>query len=655
MGSPASFVAAWSVGEPRALFALLLAVPLVVLHLHLKRRRRLRVASLRLVLEGLAPVDKSARFRRLRDRLALASRIAALAAWTAALAGVAPAAPVAEGRTTLLLVDADRTTSAIEVDGRTRAAHAHAALGAWLRSLPHGADGLLAPAAVWRAGRSAEVLAPFTTDREVLGAAVRDAAAVPSPAAVDLDAVVARAVAAVHERGGGRVVVLSARKLADLAPPRGVVVVPHGVGGTRADQGIVDLQLDEGEDASVRATVGVASVDHVPVRRAVRVRVGSLVVHEQDVAIPPRTTVAVTARFPRPTSSSQVVAELLGQDAWGANDELRAVLTAAPKPSVLLVHGGRVRPYTQAVVDALAPDVDVEGSGIVNVRDLARVLDGEGVRQDVVLVDGVALPEGVLRPGAWIFLGPLGGALPFELGPELVEPLVWRTASGHPLVPDRAFGAARALSGRGLAGEGLVPLAFAAGEAVLAEGMRDGVRYVALGLDPERSALPLQADLPLLVRSAVQRLVVAPVRPFPPLVRAGADLRPRAPLAAAGPFELTWSGFVRDGVLEPLSTGGIRGPAVAPQGDTLTVPAQAAGLLTLRASGEGSAVWRAGVLPEDPARSIAPGVPPAGLPVPAERVSPPVERWRTRFLALGALLLLLDLALSRAAPRRPRA
>ncbi|MCB9830189.1 MAG: BatA domain-containing protein [Planctomycetes bacterium] len=79
MGRAASVVAAWSVGEPRALLALLLAIPLVVLHLHLKRRRRMRVASLRLVLEGLAPVDKSARFRRLRDRLALASRVAALA------------------------------------------------------------------------------------------------------------------------------------------------------------------------------------------------------------------------------------------------------------------------------------------------------------------------------------------------------------------------------------------------------------------------------------------------------------------------------------------------------------------------------------------------------------------------------------------------
>ena len=652
MGRAASVVAAWSVGEPRALLALLLAIPLVVLHLHLKRRRRMRVASLRLVLEGLAPVDKSARFRRLRDRLALASRLAALAAWTAALAGVAPATPVAEGSTTLLVVDADRTTSAVEVDGRTRAAHAKAALGAWLRSLPHGADGLLAPAAVWRAGRTVDVVAPFTTDVEVLRSAVSETPALPSPAAVDLDAVVARAIASVHERGGGRVVVLSARKLADLATPQDVVVVPHGIGGTRADQGIVDLQVDDADDANVRVTVMVANVDHVPVRRAVRVRVGSLVVHEQDVAIPPRTHVGVTARFPRPQSSSQVVAELLGQDAWGANDELRAVLAAAPKPSVLLVHGGRVRPYTQAVVDALAPDVDVEASGIVNVRDLARVLEGEGPRQDVVLVDGVALPEGVLRPGAWIFLGPLAGELPFELGPELVEPLVWRTVSGHPLVPDRAFGAARALTGRALGGDGLVPLAFASGHAVLAEGVRDGVRYVALGLDPERSALPLQADLPLLVRAAVQRLVVAPVRPFPPVVAAGTDLRPQAPLAASGPFALSWSGFARDAVLEPLSVGETQGPRVAPQGATLTVPAEAAGVLTLRAIREGGSVWRVGVLPRDPARSIAPGVPPAGLPAPAERVSPPVERWRTRFLALGALLLLLDLALSRAVPRR---
>ncbi len=651
-------LAAWDVAEPRALFALALAAPIVGLHLYLKKRRRRLVASLHLVLEGLGPVREAARFRRIRDRLALASRLAALAAWTAALAGLAPRVARTTEPPTAFVIDADRTTSAEEADGRARIEHAFAHTRAWIESLPRGTDGLLAPAAIWRAGRGTERIASFTRDPRELIAALRAATPAPSTATVDLDDAIARATESLVERGGGRIVVLTARALPAREPPGGISILRHGIGATRRDQGVVDLTVESGGEDALGLRLALVNHDTAPVTRSLRTRLGSLPADERDVVLAAGETVVLDVRVARPSVPTECVVELLGRDAWGANDELRAVLPSSPKPSVLLAHGGRVRPYTQAVVDALAPDVDVARSGIVHVRDLARALDPErGRARDVVIVDGAPLPPGSLRPGAWVFLGPLEGELPFELGAHLVEPLVWRTAPGHPLVAERAFSAAQALRGRALVGSELAPLAYADGHVVLAEGAREGVRYVALALDPEHSALPLQADLPLFVRAAVRRLAVAPAVPFAPIVSAGERLRPRAPLALPGPFELRWRGFGRDPLLEPIARGARRGVRMDGVGAAPVVPPDAAGILEVVADGGRGPTLRVGVRPADPGRSIAPSGPASAPPAVGALVPDPVERWRVRFLALGLFLLLLDLALSRASlggkgPRR---
>lgn len=652
MTAAPAVLATWALADPRALFGLALAVPLVGLHLYLKRRQRVRVASLRLLAESLASVRHAARFRRVRDRLALLARLAALLALLAALGGLAPVEAVAAARPVLLLLDAERTTSAEEADGRTRFEHIRAAARARVAALPRTAAGLDAPAALWRAGAQLRVLAPFTSDLARLEAALRDLTGPPDGAIVDLAPLVHAAADELAARGGGLLVVVTARALPGDVDVPGVVVERHGVGLTRADQGVSDLEVLPRADAEgYDVRVHLVNHDREAVRRTLRLRVGSLTAHEVEVALEAEGTAVVDVPVPAPAVPSVLVAEWLGRDAWGANDELRAVLDAAYRPSVLLVHEGGVRPYTQAVVDALGPEVDVARSGIVSVSDLVRVLEDPTIpARDVVIVDGATLPAGAVRDGAWVFLGPLRGDLPFEVGEPLIEPLVWRVETGHPLVRDLDLGAAFALSGQPIRGEGVRPLAHAEGLPVLAEGVRGAVRYVALGLDPERSALPLQAALPLLVRHAVRRLAVATTQPFPPLVEAGRALRPRAPLSRAGAWDLAWTGFGRDAVLEPAGHGTARGPLQA-SGPTTAVAPGAAGVLSIAAPGEEAPRWRVGILPADPGRSIAPAGQVTPLPPAAAEGVPAAGRWRRRFLALGALLLLLDLLLGRPALR----
>ena len=64
---------------------------------------------------------------------------------------------------------------------------------------------------------------------------------------------------------------------------------------------------------------------------------------------------------------------------------------------------------------------------------------------------------------------------------------------------------------------------------------RDGVRWIAFGLDPERSDLPVRAALPLLVRNAIRRLAKAPRAPLPPFVARGRAAAPAAAARPAGP------------------------------------------------------------------------------------------------------------------------
>jgi hypothetical protein len=64
-------------------------------------------------------------------------------------------------------------------------------------------------------------------------------------------------------------------------------------------------------------------------------------------------------------------------------------------------------------------------------------------------------------------------------------------------------------------------LAYVDGSPVVVEGERDGRRWLAFGLDPDGSDLPLRAALPILLRNAIRRLAPAAARRLRPFYRSG--------------------------------------------------------------------------------------------------------------------------------------
>jgi hypothetical protein len=602
---------AWFLEEPRALWGLLLALPLVAAHLVRRRRLRVVVPFVPLLVEARGPVRGGGGWRRLSEAAALACRLLALAALALALArplAAQPPVPVP----LVLVLDLDVTVTAREPDGRSRLAHALALARAEVRG--HAAG----PVSVVLAGATPRVLAREAADREALAARGLEGIEA-APGTADLAAALDLARALAGERG--RVKVLSARAL----PPTLARVDPLGTGTTDDDVGFVDLgvrAVEDGPRVRVEATIrGYRRTEPArPVR--VRVRVGETVTEERALTLPLGADAAFAVELLPPAEGAAVVLTLESDepDAFPANDRVSLWLPPPLRPSVLVVTGDDgMRPYTAALLVALGDRIDRGKSGTVSARALG---------------------------GAWLFLAPLAGALPFAVGPPVERPLVWRTRAGHPLVRDLDLGeawVARAFPL--LEGPGVEGLAFAgADQPVVAEGEREGVRWVAVGLDPEKSDLPVRAVLPLLLKNALLRLARAPAAPLPPFVRAGGMLRPVAPLPGGPDARLRWPGGSATARLEP-------------EGEGFRVPAGAHGAVEVE-TGSGAALWtgHTAFVDLDPARSIVPVRPPALPPAPREDPPNPGSGLLRLLLALAALLLLLDLLLSRPshAPVRAR-
>jgi hypothetical protein len=624
--------AALGVSSPLALWGLLLAVPIVLLHLH--HRHRVVVPFLGLVSDALGPRRPGGGWRRLREAGSLLARLLALAAAVLALAGLSPVRGDPPPESLFVVVDADVTTGVREPDGRSRLSHAVRLAGAFVRAEAWAEVGVLA------AGATPEVWVPVTADRE--GAARRLAAhpAVPAPGTADLGAAVAAAHAEAAGRERARVLVLTARDVALPAAPPGVRLEVHGTGRARADQGFQDLRIRREPGApAARLEAEVRNDDPAPTSRGVVVRVDGQPVAREVVALGPGPSLAsVSFDLAVPREGAWVDLALEGDDAFPFNDLLSLRLAPPAHPSVLVVHGGAVRPYTAAILTALGDAIDLARTGLVRAADLPRAGP-----HDVVIVDGVPLPPGALRPGAWIFLAPLGGELPFTVGEPVEEPLLWRTAPDHPLVRDLDLTTVFAARSQSVSGEGLVSLAEADGRTVLAEGEREGVRYVALALDPEGSDLPVRAALPLLVRGALRRLADAPLAPLAPFHRVGRPLRPDLPLPGGPRAVVTWP-------------GGEAEVACDPEGPAWIVPPGAHGRVEV-VTGAGERAWRGATafVDLDPARTVAPARPEAVPPPPREPPGDPALRWRLALVAAALALLAFDLLLLALAVRPARA
>jgi hypothetical protein len=641
------------------LWGMALALPILLFHLYHRRRQRIDVPFIGLLRDSLGPTRHVSRFKWLREAASLATRLLALAAVVLALGGLRPAEARVAPTDLVIVVDGDVTTAATEPDGRSRLVHGLERARQYVRAHIEGRVGVVVAGAspVMLSGSLGETRDALLREIEDwmsrLGPEARLVGGAPLPVPAEQDADLQRAWQMAAEgataRGAGRVLVLSARR---FEPPAGTPTQLDGAGVTREDQRFTGFEFVQGAGAPMPvARFRIATDTEAPITRLVRVRLGARTVHEAPVDVAPGEAAILDVSLPEDAVGGWLVGELVGEDALAYGDRVDAWLAPTPRPSVLVVHGDQPRAGPLLALRGLDAAIDWKRSGLVAVGDFA-----EAPMADVVLVDGVSLPEGTLRPGAYLFLAPLGGTLPFELGEQLDRPLVWRTESDHPLMRWLDFTAADVQRGVPLRGEGLRPLAFADGAVVIAEGQRGPVRYVAIGLDPDSSWLSVQAAVPLLLRRAVLRLATAPTAPLAPFYRVGDPLRPAVTLPG-GPEALIRWGPQRTSAPDARREARAR---VDPSGRAWHVPPGAHGRVEIEpragpASGEGAAPTRfpTAFLDLSTTRSLVPQRSEAVLPSARTRPPSQEDHWRRWLVALAGGLLAFDLLLLPRS-RRPR-
>ena len=656
-------------GEPRALWALVLAAPVVAAHLYRKRRRRLEVAFVPMLREGLGPTRALGFWRRLTDVARLACRVAALACLALALAAPRPVHAAVPVQDLFVVLDSDASVDAVEarLPGglvETRLDRAVALAAAHVRAHASGRVGVIL------AGPAPRVLAALSDDREAAVAALERVTAA-GPGRGDLAGAIRLAASARVGDRRLRTLVVGSRA---LPPGGGDDVEAVGAGETSDDQGLAQATLSSADDeghATLRVEVRSASDHDVRRSLAIGFRGAPQPLERRELAVPARGGVEARFEVRAPRGGGLLVASLEGDDAYPAND-VQAVWVEAPtRPSVLVVSEGSPRPFVRAVLDALGDQIDRAASGITSPADLARAAP-----RDVTIVDG---PVGVAPPpssGGWIFLAPfLAGptsGLPFRIGREVREPLVWRTETSSPLLRgvdlSTAFVARATTILPGPAGAAPSGLAYVEGEAVVAEGTAGAARWLAFGLDPDGSDLPLRAALPVLLRNAIRRLGTAPRNPLKGAFRAGEPIVPRSPWADPVPTAVVEAvgrsrlRTVREdraarargagalgGAVSPIPSEDPRPVAVGDGGAVMIPPGQGPALVTF-ARGE-RVLGRTTVLDLDPDLDLRPVRPPAPVPPPAGP-SPEDEasRWLRWLLALAAGFLGFDLLLG---TRRP--
>lgn len=481
--------------RPEALWLLLLAVPLALLHLRFRRRLRVVVPSL-LAWDpsSLGGAPPRAAGLRPRDLLGLLLEVAALSCLAVFAAGPVEGDPPPPERPLALVLDGSASTLAAgrfeEMRGLAR------------RALE--AAGPRAPASLWIAAGEAAAAAPPGSPRPVLEAALAAA----RPRAVGSGGLAAAAEAALGN--GGEVLVLT-----DGCDPDAPALAARK-----------DLRLlSVGRPERNRAVVGAA----VELRRP---RTGSLFlrVRGEDGRILEEDRSAEFARALAAGEGGGLFGFPGGGDALPLDDLLR--ITADPPGGIrvgVVADSGATDPWLAAALEACGDALDRELSVALRPEGLPNL--GPGID---VLVGGPGLaslgrPRLLLAAGE----GPPREAPTLQAGegrhPVLrgVDPAEWMATRGRAL-PARAGDAVLLLGPEG-------PLALA--------GEREGARVVILGFDPAESTLPLSGSWPVFLRNALLWLAGDPPAPPPPTAADGSpalldaaesDLVPRVPRNAEG-------------------------------------------------------------------------------------------------------------------------
>jgi hypothetical protein len=486
-----------TLSDPGRLWLLALAVPLVLLHLRMRRRIRVVVPSLLAYdAAALGGAPPRASGLRPRDLLSLLLEVAALACLSVAAAGPVLGDEPPRPRPLAIVLDGTASTMAA---GRFDEERALA--GTVLAAADPGT-----PVTLLLAAGEVRVLAASSEPRERVVAALAAA----KPLVVGAGSLAAAAAAA--GRGGAEVLVLTDGCDPDApALARGAAVRLVSVGRPERNRAVVGFTLDIRRDGKHSLL---------------------LLVREEDGSIREEDRSGEARKFPWESRGMPGEPLRLDINAGRAPDALvvddRLELRAeAPRPLAVAVvaPGGKPDAWLAAAMEACGEAVDSMASTTVGPSALANL----AMEPDVLVLAGVAVettkPVLVLGAGAGEGIEAPSVQAGDRLHPVMrgVDPAEWIVTRARTL--EAMAGDAVLLQGpRG-------PLALA--------GRRGGARRVLVGFDPKESTLPLSGSWPVFLRNALLWLAGDGDAPAPAVERdpargplldaAESDLAPRVP------------------------------------------------------------------------------------------------------------------------------
>lgn len=472
---------------------LLLALPIVALHMLRLRRKRVTVPSTLLWARALEEIEANAPLRRLRKSLLLLLQLAVLAALTAALMRPLWRTDAEIAGRAVLVVDASASMGAVESDGASRLAEAKRRARELLDTLGSG-DAL----AIVESGASVVVRSPMTEDRARLEAALDGIPQSDAPGRI-ADAL------------------LLARELARAEQADSIVVLTDGVEQTSASP------LDGPSARVIR--IGTTS-DNLAIT-ALSARV--------DPAEPSRRQLFTAVESFSSTPRGAIAELSLG---GGVRDVRRIDLAPGERRGVVFdldateigLAEVRLRPAEGFDPDALAAD------------DLAYVYLPDERRLRVVVASENAFLLRVLAANPRLSVTAAGGAPPGEpdllvaegklpegwaeaRAPLLVagpvrEPGLWDAGvpveaapfsawdAGHPINAFLNYADVRVARATSLGGvPWLRPVARGGATGLVWAGARGDRRVVVLAFDLLESDLPLRVEFPVLLANATEWLV----------------------------------------------------------------------------------------------------------------------------------------------------
>ncbi len=464
--------------SPAFLWLGALAAPLILLYLLKARRRRHTVSAVWLWEEAQKDLEARVPLRRLRRDWLLWLQLLILALLVLAAAGPYRGVLLGSAGDVAVVVDASASMLAGE-----RPAELERTLSRLVGGL--GAQDRMA---LIRAGSRTEVLAPLTSDRSALAAALEHAT--PAAAPADLTPAVELAESLVGDAGS---VVVVTDTASAAAGGDGLRVIRLGTEGA-ANAGIVALGVrssdSSGQDHQV--FVRLANASPSPVRGTLLLRAGGRVRDAAELELAAASEAGHTLRLVGVEAAGETVIEVVwrgpDEDALAADD--RAFWVLRPPAQRRYRLRGAADPYLRRALEAVASSQSPWRA--------ART----GEDADLEILVG-RMPDGEGSPLLWI--DPPEGRLEQHDGAAVLS---WdRTHPALRFVDLRSvrlgkiYGRARPPGARVLAESTAGPL--------ILEGTHGARRFLMWAFDPLDTDLPLRVAYPLMVRHALEHLAPA--------------------------------------------------------------------------------------------------------------------------------------------------